>query len=144
MELFYKSKYFTFKELTRTDEPLNNLPSDFTTFVNLLALQFFLDSLREKIGKPIIVNSAFRSPAVNSAVNGAENSYHLQGLAADIRLSDNPNPYSLRAFIAQHFCPGAYLELKKYDTFVHVAINRDYWFPFVCNRFLLDLQSNKL
>lgn len=143
MELFYKSKYFSFEELTHTDEPLSNLPSDFDTFVNLLALQFFLDSLREKIGRPIIVNSAFRSPAVNKAVSGADNSYHLRGLAADIRLADNPNPYSLKAFIAQHYCSGGYVELKKYDTFVHVAINRAYWLPFVCNRFMSDIRFSK-
>ena len=35
--------------------------------------------------EPIIINSAYRSPAVNKAVGGAPNSNHLTGCAADIR-----------------------------------------------------------
>ena len=34
---------------------------------------------------PIIINSGYRSPAVNKAVGGAQNSNHLTGCAADIR-----------------------------------------------------------
>lgn len=143
MELFYKSKYFTFEELTHTDKSLNNQPKRFSTVVNLLALQFFLDSLREKLGHPIIVNSAFRSPDVNIAVDGEPNSYHLFGLAADIRCSDLSSDF-LNSFIAQRYSKDSYVELIKYDTFVHVAINRNYWLPFVCNRFMSDLKFNKL
>lgn len=143
MELFYESKYFSFKELTRTDESLNNQPKTFGEVVNLLALQFFLDSLREKLGKPIFVNSAFRSPDVNIAVGGVDNSYHLDGLAADIRLSDM-SPSDLIAFIRQHYSTNCFEELLKYGTFVHVAIKRSYWLPFVCNRFTSDIKYGKL
>lgn len=41
---------------------------------------------RWKMGDdPIIINSGYRSPAVNKAVGGAQNSNHLTGCAADIR-----------------------------------------------------------
>ena len=36
---------------------------------------------------PIIINSAYRSPQVNKAVGGAQNSNHLTGCAADIRVA---------------------------------------------------------
>ncbi len=36
---------------------------------------------------PIVINSAFRSAAVNKAVGGAATSNHLTGCAADIRVS---------------------------------------------------------
>lgn len=143
MELFYKSKYFSLKELTHTDEPLNNQPKTFGEVVNLLALQFFLDSLREKLGKPIIVNSAFRSADVNIAVGGADNSYHLDGLAADIRVSDM-SPSDLIAFIRLHYSMDSFEELLMYGTFVHVAIKRSYWLSFVCNRFTSDYRFGKL
>lgn len=43
-----------------------------------------LQQLREKIGKPVIVTSGYRTPAHNQRVGGHPNSYHMQGLAADI------------------------------------------------------------
>lgn len=143
MELFYKSKYFSFEELTHTDYSFNNQPKTFGTIVNLLALQFFLDSLRRKLEKPIIVNSAFRSPEVNLAAEGAKNSYHLEGLAADIRVPDMPSS-ALKLFIQQHYSTICFEEVIQYRTFVHVAIKRNYWFPYVLNRFIFDLKLNKL
>ena len=43
-----------------------------------------LDPLRQAWGRPIIVNSGYRSPAVNRAVGGVPNSQHTRGEAADI------------------------------------------------------------
>lgn len=143
MELFYKSKYFSLKELTHTDEPLNNQPKTFGEVVNLLALQFFLDSLREKLGKPIIVNSAFRSHDVNIAVRGKEHSYHLSGLAADIRVPEML-PVDLTIFIRRFYPQDCFEELITYSSFVHVAIKRSYWLSFVCNRFTSDYRFGKL
>jgi uncharacterized protein YcbK (DUF882 family) len=40
--------------------------------------------LRERYGKPIKVNSGYRCPALNKAVNGSKSSQHMKGLAADI------------------------------------------------------------
>lgn len=143
MELFYESKYFSLEELTHTDEDYNNQPKTFGTIVNLMALQCFLDDLREKLDKPIIVNSAFRSLVVNAAVGGQYNSYHLEGLAADIRVP-GMHPTTLKAFIGQNYCAGGYIELKAYSTFVHVAINRSHWLSYVCKQFNWDLAFNKL
>ncbi|NDV57676.1 D-Ala-D-Ala carboxypeptidase family metallohydrolase [Bacteroides sp. 519] len=43
-----------------------------------------LDPLREAWGKPIYVNSGYRSAALNRKLKGAPNSQHLTGEAADI------------------------------------------------------------
>jgi zinc D-Ala-D-Ala carboxypeptidase len=52
---------------------------------NLQRLAITLEAVRSLLGdKPITVLSGFRSPAVNKAVGGADQSAHLQGLAADI------------------------------------------------------------
>lgn len=132
MALFYESKYFSLEELTRTNSSLNNQPKTFGQVVNLLALQCFLDDLRERLDNPIIVDSAFRTVPVNLEVKGVGNSYHLAGLAADIR-AFRMNPLTLKAFIAQNYCAGGYVELKAYSTFVHVAIDRNYWLLRVAN-----------
>ncbi|GAB6181739.1 D-Ala-D-Ala carboxypeptidase family metallohydrolase [Desulfotomaculum defluvii] len=46
-----------------------------------------LEEMRQAIGKPIIVTSGYRCPLHNRAVGGAINSYHIRGLAADIKVA---------------------------------------------------------
>lgn len=77
-------RYFTLKELivTRVDKP--NYPLTFTEVANLRALADVLDMFREELGCPIFVNSGYRTPEVNGAVNGAPDSLHKRGRAADI------------------------------------------------------------
>ena len=82
-------KYFTLRELTRSDtaarKDIDNTPTP-TAEQHLRSLvEHVLDPLREAYGKPIYVNSGYRSPALNSAVGGARNSQHMKGQAADIR-----------------------------------------------------------
>ena len=43
-----------------------------------------LDRLRDLWGKPLVINSGYRSPAHNRKVDGAKNSQHLYGRAFDI------------------------------------------------------------
>lgn len=47
-----------------------------------------LDILRNKVGKPVYINSGYRTPTRNKAVNGAKYSYHMRGMAADIRVNE--------------------------------------------------------
>lgn len=46
-----------------------------------------LDILRNQIGKPVHINSGYRTPTRNKAVGGAKYSYHMRGMAADIRVN---------------------------------------------------------
>lgn len=50
-----------------------------------------LQPIRDKYGKAIKVNSAFRCQLLNQKVGGAKNSDHLYGAAADIKASDGNN-----------------------------------------------------
>ena len=82
-------KYFTIEELTHTNTGLENDP-DLSQQLNLRVLvENILDPVRLLLGKPIKVNSGFRSPDVNHAVGGVSSSLHLKGMAADITSSDN-------------------------------------------------------
>lgn len=81
-------KHFTLNELTYSttaqSQRIDNKP-DATQVSALTALvDNLLDPLRERLGKPITVNSGFRCPALNRAVGGAKTSQHLMGEAADI------------------------------------------------------------
>ncbi len=55
-----------------------------------------LQALREKLGAPLIVHSAYRSPAYNRRVGGAKQSMHLQGAAFDISMA-NHDPAAFEA-----------------------------------------------
>lgn len=46
-----------------------------------------LDILRNQVGKPVIINSGYRTPTRNKAVGGTKYSYHMRGMAADIRIN---------------------------------------------------------
>jgi len=62
---------------------LSNEPS-YQAVDNLRVLCEELELVREMLGgRPIIVTSGYRSPALNAEVGGATNSAHMLGLAAD-------------------------------------------------------------
>jgi hypothetical protein len=63
--------------------------------VNEVALDA-LQALRDRLGKPLIVRSAYRSPEHNLAVGGAKASKHMQGIAFDIAMA-NQDPDAFEA-----------------------------------------------
>lgn len=78
------SENFTLEELCVTDTDLPNVPP-VAFLINLKQLATkVLQRLRNRWGKTK-VNSAYRSPAVNTAVGGAKKSDHMEGKAADIK-----------------------------------------------------------
>jgi hypothetical protein len=79
-------RYFSWHELQRTSTGLNNgAPTRALTCLQIL-VQYFLDPLREALGRPIRVTSGYRSEAVNTAVNGSKTSRHKTGEAADFKV----------------------------------------------------------
>lgn len=112
---------FKFEELVRTDTGLPNYPSCYTHLANLADLWYTLDLIRKELGRPIIVNSAFRSPEVNTQVGGCKSSYHLFGRAADIRC-ESLYMDELWRILSSCKKNGFLIELIKYSTFYHIAI----------------------
>jgi len=81
------SPHFTFAELTHTDHRnLENIPNG-PEIQNLYRLAAFLEQIRMLLGgAPIMVNSAYRSKALNRAVGSKDTSQHRLGCAADFRV----------------------------------------------------------
>ena len=89
------SQHFTLGELCKTSAKTadGNIPSH-VHIENLKRLCGWLEELRRRWNNiygdgddPIVINSAYRSEAVNKAVGGAKGSNHLTGCAADIRVA---------------------------------------------------------
>lgn len=90
---------------------------------NLTHLANRLQVIRDLLAKPIIINSGYRSPQHNTAVGGAQNSFHLKGMAADIVVP------GLAAHEVQRFLKNWSGGLGSYAHFTHVDIrpNRARW-----------------
>ena len=89
------SEHFTLAEMCKTSAKTQdgNIPSH-VHIENLKRLCGWLEMLRSEWNKrygegddPIIINSGYRSEAVNKAVGGVKGSNHLTGCAADIRVA---------------------------------------------------------
>ena len=82
------SDHFTIGELTKTSaKGIDNTPSH-AAVLNLKNLcENWLEPLREKSGGAVLINSGFRSEAVNRAIGGVKGSNHLTGCAVDIRVT---------------------------------------------------------
>ena len=89
-----------------------------------------LDPAREKLGRPIAVNSGFRCVVHNRKVGGATSSQHMRGEAADIRPvsssrfqgSSSSSVEELAKVIVEN---GVFDQLIIYPTFVHVSNKRN-------------------
>lgn len=75
-----------------------------------------IQSVRDYFGKPVTINSAYRTPQYNKKVGGASNSQHVKGTACDIAVKDVP-PKAVAAYL-EAFFPKTGIGL--YGSFVHV------------------------
>ena len=115
------SEHFTLAELTVTDHrTLDNTP-DPIALANLHRLAEFLEQVRGVLGgKPVMVNSAFRSKAVNDAVGSSDRSQHRLGCAADIRVPGMTPDAVVRAVMASKL---AYDQvIREFDSWTHLSI----------------------
>ena len=118
------SPHFTLEELTITDHrKFDNTPNASET-ANLTRLADFLEQVKEAVGgKPVMVNSAFRSAQVNAAVGSKETSQHRVGCAADIRVPGMTPDQVVKAIIAAGL-PYDQL-IREFDRWTHASITND-------------------
>jgi hypothetical protein len=113
--------HFTLAELTHTDHrSFDNTPNE-SELANLKRLAEFLETVKAVLGgKPIIVNSAFRSKKVNDAVGSSDRSQHRIGCAADIRVPGMTPDEVVRAVIAAKL-PFDQI-IREFNAWTHISI----------------------
>ena len=111
--------HFTLAELTHTDHRLLDNTPNAAELANLKRLAEFLETVKTTLGgKPIMINSAFRSKAVNDAVGSKDTSQHRQGLAADFKVPGMAPDAVVRALLKLPFDQ----IIREYDSWTHISI----------------------
>jgi uncharacterized protein YcbK (DUF882 family) len=114
--------HFTLAELTHTDHRLLDNTPNAAELANLQRLAEFLETVKTTLGnKPIMINSAFRSKAVNDAVGSKDSSQHRQGLAADFRVPGMAPDAVVKAIITANL-PFDQI-IREFDAWTHISIS---------------------
>jgi hypothetical protein len=113
--------HFSLAELTVTDHrEFSNEPNESET-KNLERLAQFLEQVKELLGgKPVMVNSAYRSAQVNAAVGSKETSQHRVGCAADLRIPGMTPDEVVKAIIASDL-PFDQV-IREFDRWTHISV----------------------
>ena len=121
------SPNFTLEELTHSEvaerQGLDNTPDE-KVKANLVRLAKFLEEVRAILKRPIMVNSAYRSPKVNEAVGSKPTSQHCIGCAADIKVPGlTPNDI-VKEVIKTNL---EYDQvIREFDSWVHISIPNNF------------------
>tara|TARA_B100001057_G_scaffold501185_1_gene621657 strand:+ start:1364 stop:1717 length:354 start_codon:yes stop_codon:yes gene_type:complete len=107
-------KYFTYKEFDSPDVK----GSGEMMSKKLLSK---LDMIREEFGKPIHINSGYRTETHNLKVGGTPKSSHVKGLAVDISCKNSTDRFKLIDLFIKH----EITRIGVADTFIHVDIDKD-------------------
>ena len=115
------SLHFTLEELTTTDHrQFDNTPNP-DELANLNRLAKFLEQVKTVLGgKPVMINSAYRSEAVNTAVGSRNTSQHRIGCAADIRVPGMTPDEVVKAVMAAGL--GYDQIIREFDRWTHISI----------------------
>lgn len=113
--------HFTLEELTSTSHrQYDNTPNE-EEQGNLLRLATLLEQVKSVLGgKPIMINSGFRSKQVNDSVGSKDTSQHRLGCAADFRVPGMTPDAVVRAVIAA----GVPFDqiIREFDSWTHVSV----------------------
>ena len=115
------TEHFTLEELTHTDHrEFENTPNE-QELENLKRLAAFLETVKTVLGgKPIMVNSAFRSKQVNDAVGSKDTSQHRVGCAADLRVPGMTPDEVVKAVMASDL--GYDQVIREFDRWTHISV----------------------
>lgn len=118
------SKHFNYEEFERSQKAKelgidNHIPSDKIRFAVRLLVLNLLQPLRDKVQRSLVLNSGYRSPALNKVLKGAKNSQHLKGEAADIFCKDAMEVLLLAQIIFRYSLP--FDQMILYNSFLHLS-----------------------
>jgi hypothetical protein len=113
---------FTLAELTATSHrQFDNTPNE-KELANLQKLAEFLEQVKTLLdGKPIMINSAFRSKQVNDSVGSKDTSQHRLGYAADFKVPGMTPDQVVRAIIDSDLQFDQII--REFDAWTHISIS---------------------
>ena len=123
------SEHFSVSELiasaTAWSLHIVNLPGDIELANLRFLCQEVLEPARKVMGEPIHVTSGYRCLALNRAVGGVAQSYHVRGLAADLHIESAAHASRLAdALNAQPYCDLILVEHAHGASWLHVQVRR--------------------
>ena len=114
------SEHFSLEELTHTDHrEFDNTPND-AELENLKRMAEFLEEVRSLLGKPLLINSCFRSELVNNSVGSKSSSQHRVGCATDFRVNGMTPNEVVKAIIASDLNFDQII--REFDRWTHISI----------------------
>jgi len=116
--------HFTLDELTASESAerngWDNTPTD-AELENLKRLADMLEQVKVVLGgKPIMINSAFRSKKVNDAVGSKDTSQHRLGCAADLRVPGMTPDEVVRKIVASGISFDQVI--REFDRWTHISV----------------------
>ena len=126
-------KYFSLTEFSHSDTAVslgidNTIPKECVENVRHL-VHCVLDPIREHWGLPIRVTSGYRCPELNDEVGGVEDSYHMDGCAADISAINPERNVELMSLIRAMQLIGRIALTECYlgpkAKYIHIALDKD-------------------
>jgi zinc D-Ala-D-Ala carboxypeptidase len=114
--------HFSLAELTATSHrQFDNTPNE-KELANLQKLAEFLEQVKTTLdGKPIMINSAFRSKQVNDSVGSKDTSQHRLGYAADFKVPGMTPDQVVRAIIDSDLQFDQII--REFDAWTHISIS---------------------
>jgi len=115
------SEHFSLEELTATSHrEFDNTPKA-NELANLMRVAALLEQVKTLLGgKPIMINSGFRSKQVNDSVGSKDTSQHRLGCAADIRVPGMTPKEVVEAIMSSNI-PYDQL-IKEFDSWTHISV----------------------
>ena len=118
------SEHFTLEELTATSHrEFDNTPKA-SELANLMRLAALLEQVKTVLGgKPVMINSGFRSKQVNDSVGSKDTSQHRIGCAADIRVPGMTPNEVVQALMKSDV--GYDQLIREFDSWTHISVPND-------------------
>jgi|TARA_B110000967_G_C18407120_1_gene327451 uncharacterized protein YcbK (DUF882 family) len=107
-------RYFTYEEFDSSDEPGSGHKMN-------PAILNMLDAARKLYGKPMKINSGYRTEKHNTKIGGVKDSSHMKGLAADVRVGSSAERFALYDV----FRKVGFKRIGVAKSFIHVDIDED-------------------
>ncbi len=97
----------------------NRIPSEKIRYAIRLLVLNLLQPLRDKLQRPLIITSGYRTPALNQEVGGSKHSQHMKGEAADIYCQDAAGVLLLAQTVLRNSLP--FDQMVLYKSTLHLS-----------------------